>query len=328
MSHKYPISDHCDGTHFHNLDPNVSTSKSFGEVLKWKLGSQSTDWPKTKTADLVKPQISKELVIDELRVTFINHATVLVQWRGINIITDPVLAEKLGPFSFLNLKRYRDSGVQFKELPKIDYVFISHNHYDHLDLPTLEQIDKRDAPMYIVPLGASKNLPVSFRSRTEELDWWQSAKLSGGDLEITLVPAQHWSRRNIGDTNLSLWGAAVFKAHGRQVYFAGDTGYSNHFQITEKKLGPMDVALLPIGAYEPRWFMKDSHMNPEDAVKAHQDLKSKNTIAIHFGTFRLTDEGIEDPEKDLTIALKKYAVSAKDFSVPKNGQSFLFGSNR
>ncbi|MBC7396565.1 MAG: MBL fold metallo-hydrolase, partial [Bdellovibrionales bacterium] len=157
-------------------------------------------------------------------------------------------------------------------------------------------------------------------ARAIELDWWQVHTV--GDLELTVVPARHWSKRTATDTNASLWSGVVFKARGRRVFFAGDTGYSEHFKLIENRTGTIDVALLPIGAYEPRWFMKESHMNPDDAVMAHLDLKPKISIAIHFGTFRLTDEAIEDPIKDLQVALQKYGVNEDLFKVPQNGETF------
>jgi L-ascorbate metabolism protein UlaG (beta-lactamase superfamily) len=319
---KFPTSDHFDGSRFHNLDPKVAASKSIGDLIKWKFGSEPKDWPSQKVLDNAVPQIQSAVVGSDLRITFVNHATLLIQWKSINILTDPVFSEKLGPLSILNLKRYREVGVPFDQLPKIDYVFISHNHYDHLDLPTIDRLEKRDQPKYVLPLGLSDYLPKSAKARLTELDWWQSLKNETLGLEIFVVPSQHWSKRTLIDTNKSLWAAAVFRAYGRSVYFAGDTGYADHFNMTFEKLGAMDVALLPIGAYEPRWFMKDSHTNPEDAIQAHRDLRAKRSIGMHFGTFRLTDEAIADPERDLKSGLLKNGLTTEDFEVPRNGQTF------
>ena len=322
MTHAFPVSDHSDGSTFHNLDAAAETHKGFFALLKWKFGPAPQEWPKELLKDAAEPQVSKPVDGDGLRITFINHATVLIQWKSINILTDPVLSEKLGPMSILNLKRYRDPGLTFENMPKIDYIFVSHNHYDHLDLPTIEKFEERDHPKYILPLGVGEYLPKSARDRIIELNWWESQKDEARGLEITLVPSQHWSRRSLTDTNKSLWGAAVFRANGRSVYFGGDTGYAGHFKLTYEKLGAMDVSLVPIGAYEPRWFMKESHMNPDDAIQAHRDLHSKRSIGIHFGTFRLTDEGIEDPVRDLKAGLSLGNLSAEDFEVPRNGQTF------
>ena len=322
MGDDFAPSDHCDGTRFFNLDRDAETHKSLGAVLKWKLGPAAQEWPRKKLNDGATPQISSPVEKDDLRITFVNHATVLIQWKSLNILTDPVFSEKLGPLSIMNIKRYRDAGISFEQLPKIDYVFVSHNHYDHLDLPTIAKIEDRDHPKYVFPLGLGDYLPKASRERITELDWWQSMKDEKSGLEIIFVPSQHWSRRSMTDTNMSLWGAAVFRAHGRSVYFGGDTGYASHFYLTFEKLGAMDVALIPIGAYEPRWFMKTSHMNPEEAIVAHRDLHSKRSIGIHFGTFKLTDEGIEDPARDLREGLSKHGIAPSQFEVPRNGQTF------
>ena len=320
MNTLFPLSDHFDGKRFHNLNERDFTVKGLFSVLKWKLGSKPKVWPQEKIQDLATPLLFESFHGDELRVTFINHATLLIQWEGISILTDPVFSEKLGPLDLLNIKRYRNAGISLEMLPRIDYVFISHNHYDHLDLPSLKVLDYKDQPTYFTPLGVKSYLPSTIAARAIELDWWQVHTV--GDLELTVVPARHWSKRTATDTNASLWSGVVFKARGRSVFFAGDTGYSEHFKLIENRTGTIDVALLPIGAYEPRWFMKESHMNPDDAVMAHLDLKPKLSIAIHFGTFRLTDEAIEDPIKDLQVALQKYGVNEHLFKVPKNGETF------
>lgn len=304
MGQQYPASDHFDGSRFRNLDPKAETSKGIGALLKWKFGPAGAVWPDEKLRDLATPDVDRAVENKDLRITFINHATLLIQWKSINILTDPVFSEKLGPLSLLNLKRYRDPGVPFEKLP------------------TIERLELRDRPQYVLPLGLGEYLPKSSKARVTELDWFKSFTDGTRGLEITIVPSQHWSKRSLTDTNKSLWGAVIFKAYGRSVYFAGDTGYSSHFKITHEKLGPVDVALLPIGAYEPRWFMKDSHMNPDDAIQAHLDLRAKRSIGMHFGTFRLTDEGIEAPEIDLRAGLLKSGIPNENFEVPRNGQTF------
>jgi L-ascorbate metabolism protein UlaG (beta-lactamase superfamily) len=328
MPEIFKKSDHCDGKKFYNLDARQRQKKSFVEVLKWKARQTSKPWPNNKIDDLQTPQISTPVEDDDLRITYVNHATALIEWRAISILTDPVLSEKLGPFNFLNLRRFRDPGIGFNTMPKIDFVFISHNHYDHLDSPTLEQLESRDRPRYIVPLGVSALLPSQAHSRITELDWWQSFRTADEQLTITLTPAQHWSRRTLFDMNRTLWAGALFKCRSQSVFFAGDSGYSSHFQRIREELGRPDVALLPIGAYEPRWFMKSAHMNPEDAVQAHLDLKAKNSLGIHFGTFRLTDEGIDDPIHDLKAALTKNGIQKNLFIAPKNGETFQFKNRK
>ncbi len=312
---------------FYNLDetPETVVPKSFLRVLKWRLNATPEKWPSQPLADNHNDINNLvELRGDDCRITFINHATILIQWSSCTVLTDPVFSEKLGPSALFNIKRYRNPGIAFGNLPKIDYVFISHNHYDHLDLPSIKKILKRDNPQWIVPLCVGQYLPKRARTRTHELAWWES--FQNQDVTMTLVPAQHWSKRGLFDTNQSLWGGAVISAFDRNIYFAGDTGYGAHFSLIRDRFGLIDVALLPIGAYEPRWFMKNSHMNPDEAVQAHIELGALQSIAIHFGTFRLSDEGIDKPVIDLKMALKDRDIPNDQFNIPKNGQSYCFKS--
>jgi L-ascorbate metabolism protein UlaG (beta-lactamase superfamily) len=177
----------------------------------------------------------------------------------------------------------------------VDYVVISHNHYDHLDIQSLVGVQKKFDPVFLVPIGNSEVLKENGITKVMELDWWESH----GPIE--LVPAQHWSARGVFDRNRALWGGYVFRLNGKRVFFAGDTGYGPHFSKIRERIGMMDVAILPIGAYEPRDFMKNQHMNPEDAVLAHLDLGAKRSFGIHFETFQLTDEGFEEPRDQLVL---------------------------
>lgn len=309
-------SDHFDGEQFLNLD-GKKRKKSFWKVLKWRMNTKNrASWP--ETIDNAQYNISKERNKDgELSVTFINHATSLIQIDGLNILTDPVWSKRVSPLSWLGPKRHQKAGVKFDDVPKIDVILISHNHYDHMDTKTLERFAKRDQPQIIFGLGSKYYLKKESKKNALELDWNQNTRFK--NLKITFLPAQHWSKRNFSDTNKSLWGA--FAIEGKhKVYFAGDTGYANHFKDAYKKFGIFDLSLIPIGAYEPRWFMKHHHMNPEDAIQAHLDLHSKYSVGIHHSTFQLTDEPMEQPREKLE-ELKTKSPLKHPFVSLDNGES-------
>lgn len=299
------VSDHCDGERFYNPAFGPLRQKKFLNFLKWQLARDKTPWPKFLQSSLVQ--------FPEVGVHFINHATVLVKLGNVTIITDPVFSDGVGPL-FPFVKRHRDPGLSLEKIEKVDVIVISHNHYDHLDLKSLEAIYERFSPKLIVPLGVKVYLPKQLQPFAHEMDWWQRLEYQG--VEFHLVPAQHWSKRTPFDTNRSLWGGYVMKHQNKHVFFAGDTGYGDHFKKIRQTFGPMDVSLLPIGAYEPRWFMEMAHMNPQDALKAHMDLESKWSLGIHFGTFQLADEGIEDPLRDLEKAKKNFKGFKGEFVVP------------
>jgi L-ascorbate metabolism protein UlaG (beta-lactamase superfamily) len=209
--------------------------------------------------------------------------------------------------------------VRFDDLPTISVVLLSHNHYDHCDLGTLRALDRRfDMPL-VAPVGNGPLLRSAGMRHVEEIDWWHTATTA--PLPITLTPAQHFSARNMFDRNRALWGGFLIEALGRRILFAGDSGYGTHFREIAARLGPVDLALLPIGAYEPRWFMKDIHMSPAEAVQAHLDLAARQSIAMHFGTFQLTPEGIEDPVRELAKALQERGVPAQQFRKAEVGES-------
>ena len=319
----YAKSDHCDGTHFFNTDPDARDLQGLMAVLKWRMTSDVTPWTRDLTP--VPPAgVDAPVPPGAARITMVNHATLLVELHGFTYLTDPVYAERASPVSFAGPKRYRAAGIALTDLPHIDAVVISHNHYDHLDIATLQALWQRDKPPMIVPLGTAALLKDAGISEVTELDWWQSTSVGPG-AKVTLTEAQHWSARGVFDRNKALWGGYVVGLAGVQVYFAGDTGYGGHFQRILSRFGPMDVALLPIGAYEPRWFMKTQHMNPDDAVRAHLDLQARQSMGVHFGTFQLTDEGIDAPIRELGVALQAHGVDAKRFITPANGQSLTVG---
>jgi L-ascorbate metabolism protein UlaG (beta-lactamase superfamily) len=319
-THKGPKSDHFDGEKFFN--PQMDNQKSFSDFLKWQWTRERADWPDFVSDVAQNYEQPKELARNHFRVTFVNHATTLIEIDGVHILTDPVWSERVSPISFLGPKRVRMPGVPFEKLPKIDMVLISHNHYDHLDLPTLKRLDQAHSPLFIVPLGNKALLDSERIAKTEELDWGQSRDYKG--IKITFEEALHWSGRAVVDSYSTLWGSFVVQSGASRIYFAGDTGYGTHFKRLQEKYQTFDVSLLPIGAYSPRWFMQSNHMNPEDAVKAFLDLKTKKAIGIHFGTFNLTDESIDDPINDLKKAMSERNVPSEMFVAPMNGNYFDF----
>jgi len=232
-----------------------------------------------------------------LRTTLVNHSTVLLQQRGSNILTDPIWSERAGPLSWTGPRRRRKPGVSWEDLPPIDAVLISHNHYDHLDLLALRRLAAHGDSTFIVPTRGARLLRSENIRPAHELDWGESLSLPG--FTIHCVPALHWSSRGIYDHNKTLWCGYVIECQQQLVYFAGDTGFGRHFAQIRKKFGSPRLALLPIGAYQPRWFMSPIHMAPDEAVRAHEILAAKTSIAIHHGTFQLSDEGIDTPKQEL-----------------------------
>jgi L-ascorbate metabolism protein UlaG (beta-lactamase superfamily) len=240
----------------------------------------------------------------DLRVTFVNHATVLIQTAGLNILTDPIWSERCSPVSWAGPERVRPPGIRFENLPPIDVVLISHDHYDHMDLPTLRQLDEKFHPRFFTGLGNAAILKDGSIPGANELDWWQSTELTPG-VRLTAVPAQHFSNRGLTDRNNTLWEGFVLEGPAGAVYFAGDTGYGPHFSEIHQRFGPIRLAMLPIGAYDPQWFMGGIHENPSQAVQAQRDLGASTALAIHFGTFALADDGQDEPIQALRAALRR-----------------------
>ena len=260
---------------------------------------------------------------DEVVVTFVGHATFLIQVGGTSVLTDPMYSRRASPVRFAGPRRVRAPGVRFDDLPTISLVLLSHNHYDHCDLRTLRRLEQRFHPPIVTPFGNGRLLQSAGIRQVEEIDWWETA--SAAPLPITLTPAQHFSARGPFDRNRALWGGFLIEAGGHRILFAGDTGYGPHFREIAARLGPVDLALLPIGAYEPRWFMKDIHMNPAEAVQAHLDLAARQSIAMHFGTFQLTPEGIDEPVRELAKSLRDRGVPAERLRTAEVGESVWLG---
>jgi L-ascorbate metabolism protein UlaG (beta-lactamase superfamily) len=252
-------------------------------------------------------------------VTFVGHATFLIQAEAGNILTDPMFSERAGPWNLLGPRRVRPPAIAFDALPPISIVLLSHNHYDHCDVRVLRLLAQRFDPRVITPLGNARLVRSTGLRRVEELDWWQPAATT--PLPITLTPAHHFSARGPFDRNRALWGGFVVAAGTQRLYFAGDTAYGPFFADVRRRLGPIDLALLPIGAYEPRWFMKAVHMNPDEAVQAHLDLQAAASIGMHFGTFQLTTEGIDEPVHALNRAREAHVVGDSQFRTVGFGES-------
>ncbi len=308
-----------DGKVFENLEP--FPDKSLFTVIRWRLSSMFTrnKWPEKVEQKFFKPEAERS---QSLKVSVINHATVLVQMNGVNILTDPQFSERASPLSWLGPKRVIQPGIPFADLPPIDIVVISHNHYDHLDIPSLKKITDRWNPVIYVGLGNKPLLNKNGIKKVVEMDWWD--QLTFSDISLQFVPVQHWSARTGGDKRETLWGGFVFSGV-KKVFFAGDTGYGKVFKLINEKVGPVDLSLIPIGAYEPRSFMKNAHVWPEESVKIFKDTDSKHAIGIHFGTFAdLTDEAIDQPRLDLLKSLENHGLSKDRFIVPVFGKTYSY----
>lgn len=314
-------SDHFDGEEFFN-PKSPFTKKSYWQILKWWLDGKKKKWP--KWVEISQQQVKEKRVKKNvLTITFVNHSTFLIQMDGVNILTDPIWSQRASPFSWIGPKRVKRPGIKFKDLPPIDIVLVSHNHYDHMDTPTLKKLIERDQPKILFGIGNSYYLSDSkHQDLLIELDWHQSFSFKG--ITFVFLPVRHWSRRTLSDINKALWGGfAIISQYNKKLYFAGDTGFGEHFKDASKIYKYFDVAMLPIGGYSPRWFMNQAHINPEEAVLAHKDLKAKISIGMHYGTFSLTNEGIDDPLKDLQKAKEKYQIT-EEFITLENGQSFTY----
>jgi L-ascorbate metabolism protein UlaG (beta-lactamase superfamily) len=319
-----PKSDHFDGVRFHN---QVQNKQSLSDFLRWRFTRDPKTWPEIpafQEFDIPPPKVPES----SLRAAFVGQSSMLLQTANLNILTDPIWSTRASPVSWFGPKRSVTPGIVWEDLPKIDAVLISHNHYDHTDLPTIERLIKRDNPKFIVGLGLDTFLRNSFPSiGVTALDWGDSYELTA-QVKIFFLPMQHWSARGIFDRRQTLWGAFVVQAPGGNIYFAGDTGYTEDFKKAAERFGEFSLAILPIGSYEPRWFMKYLHLNPEEALQAHLDLKAEQSLGIHWGTFPLADEGFDEPSFRLLEALRKRQLPQTTFLAMRPGQVWQFGKSR
>ena len=321
-----------------------AVNKSIGELVRWQFERLAQGLPKPPDAPtpLAAPDLESikryqsDFALNPLTppmMTWVGHATVLMQAGGLNVLTDPVFSKRASPAQWVGPERVQPPGIAIADLPPIDVVVISHNHYDHLDHQSVLDIARhveslQGRPLFLVPLGLKAWFADLGLPNTRELDWWDTHTERG--VTFTLTPAQHWSSRGIGDRNQTLWGAWAVTAPDLHWYFAGDTGYSKDFLDTAARFAPQhsagqgggfDLALIPLGAYQPRWFLAEQHVNPEEAVQIHEDLKAKQSVGIHWGTFALSDESLDQPPKDLAIARAAKNISSGDFSVMAIGET-------
>ena len=314
--HRGPASDHFDGTRFRNTDRSIGHATA-PSLLEWMLNRDMGPWQRIDQPPGPKPVV--EVARGACRVTLVGHATLLVQMHGLNMLTDPVWATRIGPVSWAGPKRYRAPALRFDELPPIHLVLLSHNHYDHLCLPTMRRLWAEHRAPVVTGLGNAALLKQHGIENVVELDWWQTQMV--GDVEITGVEMQHFSGRGPTDRDVTLWmGLTVHHPDG-QVLFCGDTGYGEHFTRIRERVGSPRVALIPIGAFRPRWFMKRVHVDPHEAVQAHLDLGADRSVAMHYGTFKLADDGMDEPVRALAEARSELGVAEEAFRVLEHGHA-------
>jgi L-ascorbate metabolism protein UlaG (beta-lactamase superfamily) len=324
MSRYYngPVSDHFDGERF--FDQLAAPLRRRLDLLRWFLQRRfdrtKAKWPDrapSPFADEPPPRVEGAAC----RVSYVGHASWLIQTAGLNILLDPIWSERASPFRNIGPKRVNDPGIAFAKLPPIDVVLVSHAHYDHLDLATLSQLNTAHHPRIVTPLGNDtimRNHDAAIAA--EAFDW--DGRVDLGAAAVTLVPTSHWSARNLSDRNMSLWASFVIEAPFGKVYFVGDSGYGNGrlFRRARERNGLFRLAILPIGAYEPRWFMRDQHMNPVEAVQALIDCGAELALASHYGTFQLTDEAIDAPVLALAEALRAAGILPARFRALRPGE--------
>ena len=320
-----PVSDHFDGKKFFN--PSGNNARGFRDVAKWQSDGkrEKKPWSIIKNATLGEkptPSVSE----GDLRVTYIGHSTVLIQMDGLNILTDPVWYERTSPVQWAGPKRVKPAGISMENLPKIHLILQSHNHWDHLDIINLPKIYARDKPLIVTSLGISQFLKQHGMDNAVDMDWWNEYTFKNEvcteGVKITCMPAQHFSGRGIQDRNATLWsGFMVSSPTSGNIYFAGDSGYAAFFKEIGEKFGKIRLALIPIGAYKPEWFMAPIHCSPSEAVEIHCDIRAEKSLAIHHSTFALADDGQREPIDELEKALVLRGLSNDDFFVLEEGAS-------
>ncbi len=316
-----PISDHYDGTRFFN--PDGPRDKSAGDLVRFLTGTRFAAWPR----NIVDPKAEAppaRVGGTALRVTSIGHASHLIQTADLNILVDPVWSDRASPFAFAGPKRARAPGLVLDQLPPIDIVLVTHNHYDHMDLATLSAVARRHACRIIVPLGNDTILRRHDTTlQVEAYDWGDRVALSE-TMSATLAPCRHWSSRWIGDRRMALWAAFVIETASGTIYHIGDTAYGDGaiFRDVRARFGTPRLAILPIGAYAPRWFMRDQHVDPDESVRIFADCGAHHALGHHWGTFRLTAEPIDEPPRRLAQALAAAGIEASRFRVQRPGEAF------
>jgi len=318
--HRGEVSDHFDGRRFHNVDG--PQARGYGGVWRWRLERMRGGLERWPTWTEAQPGAAPPRRVEGtgLRLTFVNHATVLLQTGGMNVLTDPIWSWRASPVPWAGPKRRRPPGILMEDLPPIDVVLVSHNHYDHMDLPTLRTLKSVHAPRFFTPWGNGELLQREGIGPVTEMDWWQTATLAE-PMQLTCVPARHFSSRGFLDHDRTLWCGFVIHGESGPIYFAADTGFGSHFEQIAKRFGPPRLALLPIGAYLPRWFMGPVHMSPTQAVQAHQILRARMSIGIHFGTFANADDSPRQALEELHNAWQQRAQQTGEFRVLEPGEA-------
>ncbi|MEJ1161090.1 MBL fold metallo-hydrolase [Prosthecomicrobium sp. N25] len=316
-----PRSDHFDGERF--FVPGHPFSKSRRDLLKWQFGGGREAWPSDYAGETIRRPAEK-VIGTAVRITAIGHASFLLQTEGLNILIDPVWSERASPVSWAGPKRVNPPGIVFDTLPPIDAVLVSHNHYDHLDIDTLSRLRRTHRCRILTPLGNDAIMKAKDSELVAEAYDWGARVALSHRVAVHFEPSYHWSARGLGDRMMALWAAFVFETPLGAVYHIADTGYRDGqvFRDMRRKHGRIRLAVIPIGAYEPRWFMRDQHVNPEEAVRILSDCGAVRALGHHWGTFRLTNEGIEEPLRALATALHGSGVQPERFQTRKPGGVF------
>jgi L-ascorbate metabolism protein UlaG (beta-lactamase superfamily) len=311
-----PRTDHFDGRHFFNEEPFEEQEPS--ELARWMLARHRGPWPDSDA--VAGPAPPQRVGAGIVRVTMVNHATVLLQMDSLNILTDPVWSKKVGIEGRVGVRRHRPPGIPFDSLPKIDIVLITHDHYDHMDVPSLLRLQRRYHPRIITGLGNPGYLASKGVLGAEQLDWWQSTPLGAG-VRVTAVPARHWSGRSLSDRYERLWEGFVIEGARDTVYFAGDTGWGRMYGELHARWSRFTLALLPVAPFRPRWYMARKHLSPNDALRAAIETRSATMIPIHWGTFELGDDGESEAVDTLRASVAEMPEPCRPrLEVLRNGE--------
>jgi L-ascorbate metabolism protein UlaG (beta-lactamase superfamily) len=318
-AYRGPVSDHFDGKRFHN--PGNVQAKGFDDLIRWMRTRDQGPWHEITEKEPTLPPVEK-VEGDSIAVTFVNHSTFLIQTQGFNILTDPVWSERASPVSFAGPKRMRQPGIKFEDLPGIDFVLLTHNHYDHLDIKTMQRLSREHGVKVFCPLGVGRYLERKGIGNVTEMDWWDETSISE-HLQLICTPAQHFSGRGMFDRDRTLWSGFALKTSSGSIYYSGDTGYGEFFSEIAARIAPIRLSFLPIGAYKPEWFMSPIHTSPAEALKIHQEIQSPLSIAMHFGTFPLADDGMGEAESELSKALGLVSEMNGSFKVLDFGKTLI-----